>query len=352
MDTLLNVLDSAYFLMPTWKWLSLILAFFIFPILRRSLDIALQSLKRWPIDKNPWIKNIVLQKLETPVSWIISLTIFIIFLDIMDLPTRITKYGTLIAQILIGIRCVQLLYKLIDAGSVHLSSHLDANDSAQQIIPFAIKIIKTVLIILGVLIVLQNLGINVASLLAGLGIGGIAIALAGQESVANLFGSITILLDKPFRLGDHIKVMDVEGNIIEIGFRSTKIRTLTNSVVTIPNSTIAKEKVENLSFREKRRFRHTINLAYETPIEKIKSFVEEIRYSLKSNPKVDQDGYTVHVILLGSYSIDIQVTYFIKSSDAAIENDIQQDFLLQTLEISSKLNIEIAYPTQKILKSL
>ncbi|MBL7543004.1 MAG: mechanosensitive ion channel family protein [Bdellovibrionaceae bacterium] len=353
MDSFFKVIETDYILMPTWKWFCLVILLLLFPFFRRSVELFLRRVKKNPFfinNKNIYIVEITRSEIERPFGWIISLMFFISITDMFQFPQNIDKYLTLAAQILIGFRWLQLLIMGIDIASVEWAKrYTDPNDiHPNQIIPFAVKTAKFFLVVLGVLIVLQNLGINVVSILAGLGIGGIAIALAGQETVANLFGSLTILVDKPFKINDYIKVLDVEGTVIEIGFRSTKIRTPVNSIVTISNSTVAKEKLENLSARTKRRIRHNITLAYETPLPMIKAFTDEILNYLKAHPQVDQDEISGHLISLSAYSVDIQITFFTNSPAAYIENAVQQDFLFQVLAIAEKMKIEIAYPTQKL----
>lgn len=356
MDSFQTIIETEYVLMPTWKWLALVLVILLFPILRRAIQHFLVRVKNSHFiskNQNIFIAEVTRTEIEKPLAWILALMIFISVLDMLAFPKNIDKYGTLFAQILIGFRWLQVLIIAIDVVSVHWSQRVnDPQGHPNQIIPFVVKATKFFLVILGILIVLQNLGINVVSVLAGLGIGGIAIALAGQETVANLFGSITILVDKPFRIGDYIKVMDVEGTVIEIGFRSTKIRTPINTIVTISNSTVAKEKLENLSARHKRRIRHTITLSYDTSTEAIRQFMKSVNDFLKTHPQVDHDDITINLISLSSYSVDVQTTFFVDSPQVSVENTVQQDFLFQVLAITKQFKIDIAYPTQKLLFDL
>ncbi|OYZ23310.1 MAG: hypothetical protein B7Y39_05240 [Bdellovibrio sp. 28-41-41] len=353
MESIQSIIETEYVLMPTWKWMSFVLIIVLFPFLRRGIEHFLRRIKNSGVishNKNIFVAETTRTEIERPLGWIVSLMIFISIVDMLAFPRNLDKYITLFAQILIGFRWLQMLIIGIDIVSVHWAKRVgDPDSQPNEIIPFAVKAAKFILIILGVLIVLQNLGINVVSVLAGLGIGGIAIALAGQETVANLFGSITILVDKPFKLNDYIKVLDVEGTVIEIGFRSTKIRTPTNSIVTISNSTVAKEKLENLSARNKRRIRHTITLSYDTSTDAIRSFMAAINDFLVSHPQVDHGDITIILISLNNYSVDVQVTFFVDSPELRVENAVQQDFLFQVLAIADKLKIEIAYPTQKLL---
>src|SRR5690606_2130508 len=139
-------------------------------------------------------------------------------------------------------------------------------------------------VVVGALVGAQNLGIEVFSVLAGLGIGGLAVALAARDSLANFFGSIMIMVDRPFRVGHWIISKGEEGIVEDIGFRSTKIRTFYNSVVSIPNSELAIAPVDNMGLRRFRRVRTTIGVTYDTPPEKIEAFLEGIKNIIKANP--------------------------------------------------------------------
>lgn len=349
MDEFFKIIETEYILMPTWKWVCLVLVVLLFPFLRRAMSLIVIKLKSSSFllhSKNIYIAEISKTNLEGPLSAILTLILFIFVIDVIDFSKNINKYTILVAQVLIGIRWIQLLIMCVDAVSASWSQKFIGEQGPNEIIPFAVKTAKVVLVILGLLLTLQSLGVNVISLLAGLGIGGLAIALAGQETIANLFGSLTILIDKPFKIHDTIKVMDVEGTVVEIGFRSTRIQTVTNTIVNIPNSTLAKEKLENLSARYKRRIRHTITLAYETPTTSIQVFIDKIRSYIKANELVDQDDITVSLFALNAYSVDILVNFHIRVLDIKSELEIQQGFLFYVLSTANDMKIELAYPTQ------
>jgi MscS family membrane protein len=195
---------------------------------------------------------------------------------------------------------------------------------------------------------MQSFGINVMSLLAGLGLGGLALALAAQDTAANLFGSITILLDTPFKVGDWIKVGDTEGTVEEVGFRSTRIRTFYQSLITVPNSTIAKEKIDNMGSRPLRRIRHVLGLSYETSPEQIKSFCEQIKSLIQEHPLSDKNTYSVYLTAYSASSLDVTINFFINAPNGDIELSTQQEFLLNFWNLAQELKINYAFPTQTL----
>jgi MscS family membrane protein len=184
------------------------------------------------------------------------------------------------------------------------------------------------------------------SLLAGLGLGGLALALAAQDTAANVFGSVAIMFDNPFKVGDWIKLKDAEGTVEEIGFRSTRIRTFYNSVVTLPNAMIAKEVVDNMGIRPARRIRQIIGITYETPIPMITQFCDEVRYMITNHPQVNADSVTVNFNNFNASSLDILVNFHIRVFTGPEEMELQQKIFIQILEIASRLKVDFAYPTQ------
>jgi MscS family membrane protein len=201
---------------------------------------------------------------------------------------------------------------------------------------------------MGVIAILQNNGYNVASLIAGLGIGGLAVALAARETLANFFGSITIFMDRPFKIGDWIKVGNVEGTVEEVGFRSTRVRTFYNSLVSVPNSNLANTDIDNLGLRKYRRLKTVLNLTYSTTPEQMEAFVEGIKALVKANDHFRQDVYEVHFNSFGAHSLDVLVYVFLEVPDWSTELQQRHNFLLEVLKLAKEVGVEFAFPTQTL----
>jgi len=217
-----------------------------------------------------------------------------------------------------------------------------------QLVPLIRKTMRFFVLVMGVILILQNNGYNVASLIAGLGIGGLAVALAARDTLANFFGSITIFVDKPFRIGDWIKVGSVEGTVEEVGFRSTRIRTFYNSLVSVPNANISNNDVDNLGMREYRRLLTTLNLTYSTSPEQMEAFVEGIKAIVKSNSHFRQDFYEVHFNAFGAHSLDVMIYVFFKVPDWSTELQQKHNFFLEVLKLAKEVGVEFAFPTQTV----
>ena len=218
----------------------------------------------------------------------------------------------------------------------------------KNILPYSKKILKVFVGIIIVLIFLQNIGFNVNSLLASLGIGGVALALASKESLSHFFGGISIILDKPFLMGDWIVCDDIEGVVIDIGFRSTKIKTFYDSIITVPNSKLSDSIIDNLGKRKARRTRIQLDITYDTQPEKIKAFIEGVKNIIQSNPCTQKDYYQCYFNSFGSYSLQILLNFFLKVNDWDSELKEKQNIFLEILRLAQELELDFAFPTQTL----
>lgn len=346
-------LFDTFVLMPNWKWIALVLVTVAGYILRGLFQSLVIYIKE-KVAKDSRVSNVVqhfiaLENQKT-FAWIFTVGFWFFCLDALALPETMAKYIKLLLQILLFFHVIRLVYQAVDAiGKVldHAAS-LTANTLDDQLAPFITKSLKVFVIIFGLLLALQGLGFNVLSILAGLGIGGLALAFAAQDTAANVFGSINIILDRPFQIGDHIKVLDVEGTVEEVGFRSTSIRTFYNSLVSIPNAVMAKEKIDNLGMRPARRIRHVIGLEYGTSTDQLQQFIDKVRYLLNSHPSVQKDNITVNLTALGDFNLQILVSFHLVTSDVKVENQVQQEVLLDIMTIAEEMKLGFAFPTQTV----
>jgi MscS family membrane protein len=221
--------------------------------------------------------------------------------------------------------------------------------SDDQLVLFIRELAKILVIIIGVFVMLGMVfEINVLTLITGLGIGGIAVALAAKDSLENLFGSFTIFIDKPFVVGDLVKVDGIEGNVEKVGFRSTQIRSTDRSIITLPNKTMIDSALENLTLRNFRRIKFTVGLAYETPPEKLKLIVAEINQLINSHPNMNEEGIAVFEEF-GEYSLRLMVLYFIEMMDYYEYLRIKEEVNYAITDIISKHGSSFVYPTRTII---
>jgi len=217
-----------------------------------------------------------------------------------------------------------------------------------QLIPFAIDIAKVLTIVLGVVMILGNIfNVNITALVTGLGIGGVAFALASKESLENLLGSFTIFFDKPFTVGDIVTLGGVTGIVEKVGFRSTRIRTFDKSIVTVPNKNIISSELDNLGARPVRRVKFNIGLTYDTSVENIKNIVDDIQKLIDDHPMTNQDG-KVRFLEFGASSLDIMVLYYVDSPDWEVLIDAKQKINFDIIDIVNKYKCEFAFPSTSV----
>lgn len=240
------------------------------------------------------------------------------------------------------------LLDILESYFQKLFSAKEKDTLHKHFLPYGKKVLKIAAAIIVALFILQNAGFNITSLLASLGIGGIAVALGARETLRNLFGGIVIVADKPFAAGDWILCNGVEGTVQDIGFRSTKVKTFYDSVITIPNAAIADSTVDNLGRRSARRTRCSLSLNFKTSPEEIDAFVEGIRNIILSNSHSRKDYFQVYFSGLGDSGLEIFVNFFLKVPDWDTELLQKQNIFLEILRLARQLKISFAFPTRTL----
>ena len=194
----------------------------------------------------------------------------------------------------------------------------------------------------------DELGFPAYSVLAGLGVGGLAVALAARDTIANLIGSLLITIEKPFRVGHVVRIGGSEGTVEDVGFRSTRIRTPDNSLVTIPSSAVVNTTVENLSIRTKRRQRFFVQVMYDTPREKVEEVVTGIRQLIVDHPLAEESTCQVRFNNFAESSLDILVIFNLMVEDYASELREREAVLLQIMDLVKDAGVEFAFPTRTL----
>ena len=242
------------------------------------------------------------------------------------------------------------LLRLVDVGVHYLAQLAERTESKldDELIPLVRKALKATIGVICLLWLIQLLGYNVSSLLAGLGIGGLAVALALQDTLANFFGSIFIYLDRPFMVGDWIKLGDVEGKVEDIGFRSTRIRTWPATLVSIPNKTVASSTIDNWSKMPKRRVVQTVGVTYKTTPEQMERAVSAIKDIIENDEGVDKEFYVVRFTDFGDSSLNILVYYFTKDVGFASHLETKQRINLAIMCALRDLGLSIAFPSHTV----
>lgn len=222
----------------------------------------------------------------------------------------------------------------------------DGRAGAAAIIPLMRKMSKAAIVILSLLFLLQNWGFDVAAIIAALGVGGIAVALASQKSVENLFGGVMISLDQPIRVGDFGEFGGFVGTVEDIGLRSTRIRTLNRTVVSIPNSEMAGMRLESFAPRDKILLKTLLGLRYETTPDQIRYIVSEIKELLMAHKMVENDPARVRFVAFNNYSLDLEIFAYVKTGDYSEFLAVQEDLFLRIMDIVADAGSDFAFPSQ------
>jgi MscS family membrane protein len=242
--------------------------------------------------------------------------------------------------------------RLVDVMVDALTAALGTRASDGAIHGFAPLIKRTTrifLIVVAVVMVVDNLGFDIGGILATLGVGGLAFAIAAKDTVANLYGSIALILDRPFKVGDWIQVgNDVDGDVEEIGLRSTKVRTWPKTLISIPNAVLANEKINNWSRMPKRRVKQVVGVTYETPPDTMTAIVDDIREILRHDEGVNQEFILVNWTDFGSSSLDILVYYFTKTTKWLEYMEVRQRINTKMAKAIAARGSSVAFPTRTL----
>ncbi len=218
----------------------------------------------------------------------------------------------------------------------------------RTIADFSSKVLRFVIIAISLVIIAQEWNYDVNGLLASLGLGGLAFALAAKDALANIFGGIIIILDKPFSVGDWILTPSVEGTVEEMSFRSTKVRTFANALVTVPNSVLANQAITNWSQMQKRRVSFNLGVTYSTSRTKLRACINKIKTMLEQHPHVHPDLIMVRFEKFSESSLDIFIYFFTRTTDWAEHLKVREDINFKIMEILENEGVAVAFPSQSV----
>lgn len=274
----------------------------------------------------------------------------IVFFHLPVEPTNLRKLATSVLKILLAMDFMWFVFRLVDVLAVYLIGAAEKTESKldDQLVPIIKKSLKAFVAVLVFVLVVQNLGYSVGSLLAGLGIGGLAMALAAKDTVANLFGGIVIFTDRPFRVGDWVRIGDVEGTIEQIGFRSTRIRTFPKTLITLPNSLVANSVIDNKQQMPMRRIRSVVGVTYETTAEQMEALLEDFKKILAAEGLIDDETSLVRFVEFGSSSLDIRLQYFTQPISFAEHSVVVERVNLAVMRAVEARGLSIAFPTRTV----
>jgi len=243
-----------------------------------------------------------------------------------------------------------ILLRIVDFFGIVLTRRAELTESRldDQLVPFFRDGVKILLVIMTVFFILAAVfNVNIVTLIGGLGIGGLAVALAAQETLENLLGSFTIFLDKPFIVGDLVREGEITGRVEAIGLRSTRIRTLERSLVTVPNKRMVDAELENLTERSLWRIKFAIGILYSTRTSEIENIIKEIRQELAKHNRIDED-FMVRLDSFGASSFDITIVFLVRTGDYSEMMEVKEEINFKIINIVRNNNTDFAFPSTSL----
>lgn len=297
------------------------------------------------------VDDLLIDMLEEPIMYAIVILGFWLGFRKLELPESATSFMEHVFTFVFIFNITWLVARTIDAFFQEYLVPLTArseSDFDDQIIPIIRKGVRGLIWSLGIVIGLDNAGFDIMALIAGLGIGGLALALAAQDTVKNIFGGIMIFIDKPFKLNERIKVNGFDGTVQEVGIRSTRIRTLEGRLVTMPNATFSETSIENVTAEPTRKVVLNLGLTYDTTPEKMEEAINTLKTLVVDFQDKIKEDHLISFNNFGDFSLGILFIYYIKPGADIFKT--QSEMNLEILKRFNSKGLEFAFPTQTIFK--
>ena len=339
--------------LQSWQYLAililLVLGFLLHLVVSFVLSWVFKLLANSRLGRNHFDESLV-QNIARLLSYVIVAYVLFIFLPVLMLPVWISFYLLSGLRVFNTVFAVLMVLNAVELARSYFEMVVEQteNTSDDQLLPIFMRIIKAVVIVVGAIHVLAVFQVDLTALIAGLSIGGLALALAAQDTVKHLIGSVMIYLDRPFQLGDFITSGEISGTVEDIGFRSTRIRTPDSSLISVPNGALADMVVNNIGSLKFRRFKTTIGVAYYTPPELIEAFVEGLRSLNEAHPLTRTDQVFIYLNNMGGSSIDILFMVYFQTTDFALDLKLKEELILAILKLAEAMNVHIAFPSTSV----
>lgn len=311
--------------------------------------IVLKRIKKWTFRSKTTIDDFLILNIEKSIVPLLYLTVFRLALNLLNIGTKTLSVIHVATLLFITFFVLRLFIALVKKFIFSIIKTNENREKEEKQAKGLLLILNSIIWILGAVFIIDNLGYNVTTLITGLGIGGIAIALAAQTILADLFSYFAIFFDRPFEIGDFIIVDDKMGTIENVGIKTTRIRTLSGEQLICSNTYLTNSSVHNYKRMEQRRILFKIGVTYQTSTEQVKVIPGIVKEIIESRADVRLDRG--HFSGFGSFSLDFEFVYYILSADYNVFMDKQQEIYFEILSRFESDRIEFAYPTQTIFRA-
>ena len=333
-----------------WKYFASLIYIFLAFYVSKFLDFLTRVwLAKWTSKTKTQFDDLLLDLLNGPIK-IVSFVIFLnIGLGVFDWPNLVNKILDKGLKVVVAATMTYAVLKLIDLLMAYWKQRSAADTDRsfdEQLFPIIRKSLKMFIVVVAVLVTSQNLGFDITAAIAGLSVGGLALGLAAQDTVANLFGAVAIFIDKPFRIGDRIQLDSVDGTVETIGLRSTRVRNLDGHLITVPNKTMGNATITNITRRPNIKTVMDIGITYDTPAEKVKRALEILKEVYKDHPQTFD--CVISFNKFADSALNIQVVHWWNSTDYQQYLAGLQGMNLTVKERFDKEGINFAFPSQTL----
>ena len=344
-------LHSVHFWLPDYQWFCLLAVIFLGFVADMVVRLTLLWLtKMWLRYIHVDVEARAERGIWRPVGLLTQALVWYGGTTVIGLPPRVLavllvglKFFAIVAGVWTAFRIVDLLSEYLLRKARKTATRFD-----ELIVPLVSKSLKMLAICAGVVVFADMFATDWTALLGGLGLGGAALALASKDALGNLFGSVTVLTDRPFEIGDWIKTSGIEGTVETVGLRSTRVRTFYNSQITLPNSLLTTAVVDNMGRRRYRRITETLGLQYDTTPEQVEAFCEGLRELIRRHPYTRKDYYHVYFNGFGDSSLNVMLYCFVECPDWAVELREKHRLYVDILKLAKTLGVSFAFPTRTV----
>jgi MscS family membrane protein len=340
--------------MAVWQWIGIVVTFLAAGLAALGAAAIVVRLGRLLTrrTKTDWDDRVI-AAMQGPLRLFLHVGLFYAssFVLALSLPAQ----GALrfVCGALAAAALTWFVLRAVDLGAHLACLRLKGRDgaAAEMLVPLARRVVKVFVVLIALLTLLHNFGFNISTLLAGLGVGGLAVALAAQKTIENLFGGFTVVADRPVEVGQACKVGEHTGVVEDIGLRSTRLRTPDRTLVTIPNAAFADARIENYAERDRMRLAAVLQLTYATTPDQLRWLLIELRRLLLAHPKLIPDPCRVRFVAFGTSSLDVELFTYVATRDFEEFLAIREDVFLRIMDLVARGGAQFAFPSQTVYAS-
>lgn len=352
--TLLPKMGQNRFLgLAMWQWVTLLILLLLSWLVYKTLSWILHVLEKRILKSYITLEILddrKLLKVAQALSLLFLFWMIRILIPVLQLPISSAEILILILKIVLTIVAVVFAVRVVSLIMDYILHFAKGTEQKmdEQVIPIINRSLKVVFVVIGIFHILRLFDVNIAALIAGISIGGLALALAAQDTVKNLIGSAMIFFDRPFQIGDYINGGGVEGTVVEVGFRTTRLQILDSSIIAVPNGTIANASITNYGVRTMRVMDTALGLTYNTPPDLIEKFIEGLKQIILLHPVTKKEGYYVHLKTMEASSLNVMFRAFLDVRSFAEEAKAKEEIYFGILRLAELLGVNFAFPSSTV----